>query len=311
MSARITQGKIQLLKEPLELGPLLSRAVAMVRHQIDDRRHELSIMLPDVPVVLVADPTRLEQIVVNLLNNAAKYTEPGGRIALTVRLEGNEAVIAVRDTGIGIAPEMLPAVFELFTQDERTVDRSQGGLGIGLTLVRSLAELHGGSVSVSSTRGEGSVFTVRLPVGEEQPQRRAEPARPPADIAARRILIVDDNADVAQGMAVLLNRSGHDVWTASDGPTAIKAARSLQPDILLLDIGLPCMDGYEVASRLRQEAELKDSLIVAISGYAPEPEGGRCNEAIFDHYLVKPVKYDELLTLFARAPLLDHRQNIR
>jgi two-component system CheB/CheR fusion protein len=296
--ARITQGKILLRKETLELGPLLNRAVAMVRHHIDDRRHALSIMLPEVPVRLVADPTRLEQIVVNLLNNAAKYTEPGGRLGLEVSRDGTEAVIAVRDTGVGISPQMLPFVFDLFTQVDRSIDRSQGGLGIGLTLVRSLVEMHDGAVSASSTLGEGSIFTVRLPLGAEQPEHLAAPARAAAETRSRRILIVEDNADVAQGMAGVLKRLGHDVRTANDGPSAIETARAARPEIILLDVGLPGMDGYEVASELRRQQAHEDAVIVAISGYGESAGRNRSKETAFDHYLVKPVNYDELLRLF-------------
>jgi PAS domain S-box-containing protein len=303
--SRITQGKIQLRLEPLELGPLLNRAAAMVRHQVGERRHALSISLPEEPIRLVADPTRLEQIVVNLLGNAIKYTEPGGRIGLEAEREGAEALIAVRDSGVGISAEMLPRVFDLFTQVERSRDRSQGGLGIGLTVVRSLVEMLGGSVSVSSTPGEGSTFIVRLPLAEEQPEPRTPPATAePRDSApeapTRRILIVDDNADVAQALARLLERSGHEVRTSGDGPSAIGAALAHHPDIILLDIEIPVMDGYEVASRLRQVEELKDCVIVAISGYGQEVDRSRSRVAIIDHYLVKPVNYAELLTLLGR-----------
>jgi PAS domain S-box-containing protein len=298
--SRITQGKVQLRKELLELGPVVTRAVAIVHHVIDDRKHELSISLPQEPVRLDADPTRLEQVVVNLLNNAAKYTEPGGRIGIEVERQGDEVVLAVRDTGIGIPPAMLPRVFDIFTQVERSSDRSQGGLGIGLTLVRSLVEMHGGSVTASSTPGEGSVFTVRLPLGEEQPEQspRADVESRGGDSAAR-VLIVDDNADLAQSTAELLKLSGHDVQTAYDGPSAIEAARAYRPDVILLDIGLPGMDGFDVAGRLRQEQELENTVIIAISGYAEKVDRSRSREAGFDHHLVKPVDFNILLTLLA------------
>ena len=300
--SRITQGKVSLRKEPVELGPIITRAVAIVRHIIDDRKHELSISLPQEPVCLDADPTRLEQVVVNLLNNAAKYTEPGGRIGIEIERQGHEVVIAVRDNGIGIPSAMLPRVFDIFTQVEWSSGHSQGGLGIGLTLVRSLVEMHGGSVSVSSTPGEGSVFTVRLPLGEGQPEQspRTEVELRGGDSAAR-VLIVDDNEDMAQSTAQLLTLLGHNVQTAYDGPSAIEAARAYRPDVILLDIGLPDMDGFDVAGQVRQQPELKNTVIIAISGYAEKVDRTRSREAGFDHHLVKPIDFNTLLYLLAES----------
>jgi two-component system CheB/CheR fusion protein len=300
--SRITQGKVSLRKEPVELGPVITRAVAIVRHIIDDRKHELSISLPQEPVCLDADPTRLEQVVVNLLNNAAKYTEPGGRIGIEMERQGHEVVIAVRDNGIGIPSAMLPRVFDIFTQVERSSDHAQGGLGIGLTLVRSLVEMHGGSVSVSSTPGEGSVFTVRLPLGEGQPEQspRTEFEFRGGDPAAR-VLIVDDNQDMAQSTAQLLTLLGHNVQTAYDGPSAVEAARAYRPDVILLDIGLPGMDGFDVAGQVRQQPELKNTVIIAISGYAENVDRTRSREAGFDHHLVKPIDFNTLLYLLAES----------
>lgn len=297
--SRITQGKVQLRKEPVELGPLIARAVAMVQHHIDHQRHDLSISLPKEPVWLEADPTRLEQVFSNLLGNAAKYTEPGGRIGLQAERQGKEVVIAVRDTGVGISPEMLTQVFDLFTQVERSSDRSQGGLGIGLTVVRSLIEMHGGTISAASTPGEGSVFTVRLPIAQAPPAEQPEPAKN-GDVenqTSRRILIIDDNADTAQSMARLLKLSGHRVETANDGPSAIDAARAHRPDVMLLDIGLPGMDGYEVAATIRQDECCKDTVIIGVSGYGQEADRRRSREAGFNHHLVKPVDYDSLIAL--------------
>ena len=283
--SRVTQGKVQLRKQPVDIGPIVARAVEVVRPYIDVRKHELSISLPEEPVRLQADPTRLEQVLVNLLSNAAKFTDPGGRIWLEVQEQGNGLIMTVGDTGVGISPEMLPRVFDLFTQVERSSDRSQGGLGIGLTLVRSLVEMHDGSVSVSSTPGAGSVFTVRLPLGVAPPedQERHEPATAPATAAlTRRILIVDDNQDTAESMARLLQYSGHEVQTAYDGPSAIEAARAHRPDVILLDIGLPGMSGHEIAARLRRDAVLKGSVIIAISGYGQEADRRRSQAAGFD-----------------------------
>jgi CheY-like chemotaxis protein len=296
--SRITQGKVQLRKEPVELEPLITRAVAMVQHHIDSRKQELSVSFPQEPVRLDADSTRLEQIFVNVLNNAAKFTGPGGRIDVHVQRQEKDAVVVVRDTGVGISPEMLPHIFDLFTQVQRSSDRSQGGLGIGLTVVRSLVQMHGGSVSVASTPGEGSVFTVRLPVCEAPSAESRNPAKF-GDLKrlARRILIVDDNPDNAQGMARLLESSGHRVETAHDGPSAIDAARAHRPDVMLLDIGLPGMDGYEVAARIRSDECCKDTVIIGVSGYGQEEDRRRSREAGFNHHLVKPVDYDSLLAL--------------
>jgi PAS domain S-box-containing protein len=295
--SRINQGKVRLRKGPVELGPIISRAVAMVRHHIDGRKHELQVSLPHEPVWLDADPTRLEQVFANLLNNAAKYTEPGGRIAVLAERREQEVVIAVKDTGVGISPEMLQKVFDLFTQVERSSDRSQGGLGIGLTVVRSLVEMHGGSVSASSTPGEGSVFAVRLPVIETPAAERPESAVDKPTTAPRRILIVDDNPDTAQSMAWLLKHAGHRVEVAHDGRSAIDAARDQRPDIMLLDIGLPGMDGYGVARRIRQDEGCKDTVIIGMSGYSQEDDRRRSREAGFNHHLAKPVDYESLIAL--------------
>ena len=300
--SRITLGKLHLLKEVLQLGPAVTRAVAGVRHIMDDRQQVLSVSLPEEPVYLDADPTRLEQIVVNLLNNAAKYTEPGGRIGIEVEHQGHEVVIAVRDTGVGIPAAMLPRVFDMFTQVERSVAQSQGGLGIGLTLVRSLVELHGGSIAASSIPGEGSVFTLKLPLAEGQPDQSPRASVESAgEGCTARVLVVDDNADIAQNTAQVLELSGHDVQTAHDGPSAIAAARARRPDVILLDIGLPGMDGYDVAGRLRQEMELKNTVMIAVSGHGEKLDPSRSQAAGFDHHLAKPVEYDAIMILLSKV----------
>ncbi len=300
--SRISRGKISLRTEPLDLAPVVGSAVEAVRPLLEERKHELSVSLVAGGLRLEADPLRLEQILVNLLTNAAKYTDAGGSIALTARREGADVVIKVRDTGMGIAPDLLPRIFDLFAQGDRTMARSEGGLGIGLTLVQKLAEMHGGGVlAVSEGPGKGSEFTVRLPALEVPASRRTGPGQTLARAAGRssRVLVVDDNADNARGLARLLKLLGHDVQVAYVGTTAIEVARAHRPEIVLLDIGLPGMDGYQVVKRLRMEECCKGSLIVAVSGYGQPEDLRRSREAGFDHHLVKPVDYDALMTLLA------------
>jgi CheY-like chemotaxis protein/anti-sigma regulatory factor (Ser/Thr protein kinase) len=244
---------------------------------------------------------RLTQVLGNLLNNAAKYTEEGGRIWVTATREQNEAVVRIRDTGIGLAPDMLTSVFDLFTQENRTLDRSQGGLGIGLTLVRSLVELHGGTVKASSDGpGRGSEFVVRLPAlpNNANAVNEVKPARP--NIAPRyRFLIVDDNVDSAESLAELLTLTGHEVRTAHDGTTALIEAQSHRPEVVLLDIGLPRMNGYEVARRMREFTGLRETVLIAMTGYGQEEDRRKSQEAGFDYHLVKPVELAELGRLLA------------
>ena len=253
--------------------------------------------MPQQPLQVEGDPIRLTQVVSNLLNNAAKYTEAGGRIWLTVEASAGEVVLRVRDTGVGIARDMLPKLFEMFTQVQGSVSRSEGGLGIGLSLVRSLVEMHGGSVQASSAGlGHGSEFVVRLPRLQQAPASVATPMKPPRlrKVSAQRIMVVDDNVDSAESLAMLLRLLGHEVRTACDGPTALEAARAQPPEILLLDIGLPGMNGLEVARRLRQELGLTDALLVALTGYGMEEDKRRSLEAGFNAHLVKPVDLDAL-----------------
>src|SRR4051812_33168956 len=298
--SRITRGKITLKWDIIDTVPVLETAVESVRRLVEERRHELDVSLPPGPLWVKADATRLEQIVVNLLTNAAKYTESGGRISLSASREGEDVAFSVRDNGVGIPPESLPSMFELFTQGDRTLARSEGGLGIGLTLVKSLAEMHGGSVTARSNGpGTGSEFVVRLPSASPAPEGRKDGAPSTADQRpCRRVLIVDDNEDMARGMARLLKLLGHAVATAHDGPSAVEAARSHRPDYVLLDIGLPGMSGYEVAKRLREDGFL-DTVIIAVSGYGQEEDRRRSKLAGFDHHLVKPLDHDALLQLIA------------
>ncbi|MFO0951464.1 MAG: PAS domain S-box protein [Isosphaeraceae bacterium] len=298
--SRISRGKIGLKKERVDLAAVVARAVASARAFIEARRHELTVEISPQPMPLDADPARLEQVLTNLLNNAAKYTDPGGRIFLTVGPEEDELVVRVRDNGIGIPRELLPRVFDLFIQADDSVSRSQGGLGIGLTLVRSLTEMHGGRISVASEGpGRGAEFTVRLPRNPDDPTGptvTGSKASTQAARVVRRVLVVDDNADTLRGTTRLLGRRGHIVFTAQDGPTALAAAREHRPDRILLDIGLPGMSGYEVAAELRREFGDQPRLI-AVSGYAQESDRRRARESGFNHHLAKPVNLEALVAI--------------
>jgi two-component system, chemotaxis family, CheB/CheR fusion protein len=311
--SRITQGKIRMRKQPLELESLLTRAVELNRQQLDARGQELSLSLPREPVEIDADPTRLEQIFGNLLHNASKFTSQGGHIWVTVALDGagsqspEEVVVRVRDNGVGMAPETLPHVFELFMQEDRSLDRTGGGLGIGLTLVHRLVALHGGSVEAHSAGlGKGSEFVVRLPVlPPAEPKRREVAAAGTGAAAAaspspRRVLVVDDNVDTAESLALLLRLKGHEVEVAYDGPTALDAATAFHPEVVLLDIGLPGLDGYQVARRLRRRGRSPGVLLVAMTGYGQEEDQRRAREAGFDHHLVKPVDPQAIYDLLVR-----------
>ncbi|MFN9548732.1 MAG: ATP-binding protein, partial [Pirellulaceae bacterium] len=252
-------------------------------------------------ICLYAAAARLEQVVVTLLTNAAKYTTDGGHVWLSVQQEGDEAVLRVRDTGVGIAPELLPRIFDLFTQAERTLDRSQGGLGIGLALVHRLVELHRGRVEVHSSLGRGSEFVVRLPV-----MRSPAPLPPPPVTEATkptgpslRVLVVAANVEAATTVAELLKAYRHDTRTAFDGLAAAEAAIAYQPDVVLLDIGLPKLDGYEVANRIRQQPTLKHIVLVAMTGYGLESDRERSKAAGFNHHLVKPAEFDKLQEILA------------
>ncbi|HEV7282401.1 MAG TPA: PAS domain S-box protein [Pirellulaceae bacterium] len=293
--SRIMRGKVELRKEPVNLSSVVARAVATARPLIEAHGHEFSLELPPEPVPLDADPVRLAQVIGNLLINAAKYTPDGGRIRLSAQAANGDAVVEVSDTGIGIEPDLLPRVFDLFTQAERTVDRSQGGLGIGLTLVKSLVELHGGSVSAHSEGpGRGSQFAVRLQVSRESAPK-AGGGKGIDATGAYRILIVDDNVAAAKMLSMLIARLGdHEVFLTHDGPSALAAAKELSPDIILLDIGLPRMDGYEVAHRLRQQPEFERTLVVALTGYGTEEDRRKSLHAGCDDHLVKPPSVDAL-----------------
>jgi len=300
--SRITTGRIQLRQERVALGGVVENAVATVRSLFDQRMHELTVSLGGAKVWVHADAARFEQVVVNLLTNAAKYTDPGGHIWLTVQQEGDEAVLRVRDNGVGIASEILPRIFDLFTQAERSLDRSQGGLGIGLALVQRLVEMHGGTVTVTSTLGLGSEFVVRLPV-VPPPSSHASSPPPPAQSneLSLRVLVVDDNVDTVTTLSMLVQESGHEVRTAFDGPSVLETALDYRPDVVLLDIGLPGLNGFEVAKQLRQQPLVRNAVLVAMTGYGRDSDRQRSKEAGFDHHLVKPGDFGKVLEILATA----------
>ncbi|WP_306392370.1 hybrid sensor histidine kinase/response regulator [Telluria beijingensis] len=302
--ARISGGKLELKRQRADLRTILASAVETSLPLIEAGQHALDVDLPDLPLVVDADATRIAQVVANLLNNAAKYTPARGRIRLSVRREREDAVIAVSDTGVGIAADALAGVFEMFSQIGRTVDRSQGGLGIGLSLVRRLVEMHGGSVSAESGgTNAGSVFTVRLPLAEladggaaQQPMAQALAVDGGAGL---KVLVVDDNVDAAVTLSMILESSGYVTRVAHDGQQALEAARDFRPRVVFLDIGMPGMSGYDTARAMRSMAGLEETVLVALTGWGAESDRQRSSEAGFDHHLTKPVQLavvEELLT---------------
>ncbi len=300
--SRVTRGKIQLSKEVVETSALVSKALEMVTPLLERKRHKLAVDVAPAGLALNVDATRITQVIQNLLTNAAKYTEPGGDIRVRAVREDGHVLIAVSDNGVGIAPELQPRLFDLFVQGERSLDRAEGGLGIGLTIAKMLCDLHGGSISVASEgQQRGSTFSVRLP---HAPQPTAQVAQVPSLLRTggpMRVLVVDDNVDAAQMLHTLLEHLGHELAMAHDGERALELAREFRPDVALLDIGLPVIDGYEVARRLRQEIGNKIRL-VAVTGYGQESDRKRTREAGFDRHLVKPIAFDELATLLADDP---------
>jgi PAS domain S-box-containing protein len=305
--SRIMRGRIELRNEPVELTAIIARAVETARPAIDARGHELKVSFPSERVWIRGDLVRLAQIFANLLGNAAKYTERAGTISLSAESEDARVVISVRDSGIGIAPELLPLIFDLFVQGDRSIARSQGGLGIGLTLVRRLVELHGGTIRAASAGpGRGSEFVVQLPVCNA-----ASPVGLARDDSAtqrnpeergQRVLVVDDNVDAAESLAMVLRLSGHEVRTAYNGPAALAEARAATPDVVLLDIGLPGMDGFDVARQIREDRGLNHLRIVAVTGYGQDEDRRRTQEAGFDFHLTKPVDPRQLDRLLSGSP---------
>jgi CheY-like chemotaxis protein len=302
---RISRGKIELRMEPVELASIVHHAVEAVRPLCESMDHELTVTLPSQPAYLKADLARLSQVVGNLLTNACKFTKPGGRIWLDVEREGNQALIRVRDTGIGIAAEHLPHIFEMFMQADTSFERSRGGLGVGLTLVKTLVEMHDGTVEARSAGvGRGSEFVVRLPlrVTPAPALPRARASIQPVATAPRRILVVDDDRDSVDTLAILLKVIGHEVHIARDGLEAIKVAATCQPHVILLDIGLPRLNGYEAARRIREQQRPRGVTLVALTGWGQEEDRRRSEEAGFDAHLIKPVDFVALTKLLAASP---------
>jgi two-component system CheB/CheR fusion protein len=301
--SRITRGRIELRMERTDLASVLQSAVETSRPLIDEAGHRLEVSLPPEPLHLDADSVRLAQVVANLLNNAAKYTDRGGHIRVRARREGSSAVISVRDNGRGIAADVLPKVFDLFTQSNGNLDRSRGGLGIGLTLVRQLVELHGGTVEAHSDGiGHGSEFIVRLPAAADMRPTHAGTLRAAPDVACRRILVVDDNRDAAESLGMLLALLGMETRTAHGSVAALDALDEFRPSVMLLDIGMPGMDGLELARRMRQHPFGRNVTLVALTGWGQERDRRRTRDAGIDHHLVKPVDLDALRSLLANLP---------
>jgi PAS domain S-box-containing protein len=305
--ARIIQNKIRLQMERCDLTDIIVHAVEDCLPLIEERKHQLVVSLPDEPQWVEGDATRLEQIITNLLNNAAKYTEENGKITISAVRTGIYVLIRVEDTGIGIAPDLLAHVFDLFTQADRSLAHSQGGLGLGLTLVRRLVEKHGGTVTASSAGiGQGSTFTVRLPLLPASQSSVESMGTSMGNTSAsllseRRILVVDDYADAAESLTMLLQAEGHAVETADCGLKALERAQAFRPQVVLLDIGLPDLDGYEVARRLRALPETHDAVLVALTGYGQTEDRERSRSAGFNHHLLKPVNFEKLSDLLTSA----------
>ncbi len=301
--SRITQGKLELRREQLSLAEVLTMAVETSMPAIEAGRHDLTVSLPEETLMLEADKVRLTQVFGNLLNNAAKYTDRGGRIWLGARREDGSVLVSIRDTGIGISAAKLPRVFEMFSQAHRDSARGQAGLGIGLTMVRSLVELHRGSVEARSEGpGRGSEFIVRLPLAQVNAAApHLDAAGSEAPLEGRRVLVVDDNSDAAESLALLLQSAGAEVHTANDGPAGLAAVRRFLPHAVLLDLGMPGMDGFEVARRLRAEPGLAGLVLVALTGWGQEEDRKRTRSSGFDHHLTKPVDVDRLMDILGKT----------
>jgi signal transduction histidine kinase len=302
-ASRITRGLIELRKEETDLATVIRTAIDTSKPLIEGKGHQLAMSLPSEAICLYGDAMRLGQVFSNLLNNAAKYTEPGGQIWLTAKQERNEVIVSVKDNGIGLSPETLQVVFDMFMQVDRS-NRSQGGLGIGLTLVKNLVELHGGAITaLSAGPGAGSEFVVRLPIAtaghgsSSAPEARSVPERVPR----RKVLVVDDNQDAASSLAMLLTYLGAEVQVVNDGRSALSLVGSYRPHVVLLDIGMPGMDGFEVARQIRSHAEYDDVMLIALTGWGQAEDRHRTRDAGFDHHLVKPADITALRSLLVKG----------
>jgi CheY-like chemotaxis protein/two-component sensor histidine kinase len=304
--SRISRGKLELRKEHVHLAAVVSSAVETSRPLIDYMGHELTVTLPKQPIILDADLTRLAQVFSNLLNNSAKYMDRGGRIWLSAEREGSDVVVLVKDTGIGIAADQMPRLFEMFSQAERSLERSQGGLGIGLTLVKRLVEMHEGRVEARSEGlGKGAEFIVRLPVVVGIPEAHPSHASDQSALqSSHRILIVDDNRDSADSLAMLLGIMGNETRTAYDGQKGVEVAAEFQPNVILLDIGLPKLNGYEACRRIRKQPWGNSAVIIAVTGWGQEEDRRRSTEAGFNYHMVKPVDPQGLMKLLAELQQL-------
>jgi CheY-like chemotaxis protein len=288
--ARVTSAKIELRKQPVEMRGIIEDSLAGVMPLIEERGHQLDVRVSDVSVVISADPVRVKQIVDNLLSNAAKYTPSGGHIRLETNVHGSMVEVTVRDDGIGMSPDVLGRVFDLFVQADRRLDRPEGGLGVGLTVARRLAEMHNGTIGAKSDGlGKGSEFVLRLPLAAA-PEPAEQPVPLFADEPRLRVLIVEDNPDAAEALALLLETFGHEIRVVADGEAALEAAKEYKPEAVLLDIGLPGIDGYEVARRMRAEPLFGGARLIAVSGYGLEQDRRRARESGFDGHLVKPLE---------------------
>jgi signal transduction histidine kinase/ActR/RegA family two-component response regulator len=300
--ARITTGKLTIQTEPIELAPVIRGAIDAVQSMMDAKRHELRCVIPAEPIFLDADATRLAQVFANLLGNAAKYTEPGGHISISAHVDAGDVLVRVADDGMGISPEMMPRLFQMFTQADIAVNRPhQSGLGVGLSLARRIVELHGGRIQAESAGlGQGCTFTVRLPVtaAAVSDNSAAETAKPVAP-APRRILLVDDNVDFTESLALLLKGAGHQVQTAHEARSALRIAAQFAPEVAFLDIGMPGVSGYELARQLRSVPATMQTALIAISGWGQVHDRLRAHEAGFSHHLVKPVELEQILVLLS------------
>jgi two-component system CheB/CheR fusion protein len=303
-ASRFSSGKIALKKRPLLLREIIESAVEVGRPFIEERKQKLSVVLPPEPIVINGDLVRLSQVFSNLLINSAKFTPEFERIAISAHVASNVAVVSVKDNGMGIAADIQPFIFDLFTQGFRSIDRAQGGLGIGLSLVRTVVEMHGGNVTVhSGGTGLGSEFIVRLPMAPDQRLPAGAAAPKPAANRSCRILLIEDNLDAIETMEDLLMVEGHTVRSATNGLGGLAMARNEQFDFIICDIGLPGMDGYDVARQLRVEASGRAPILIALSGYSQVENRTRADEAGFDHYLVKPVASEVLLKIISTASM--------